>query len=291
MTILYNIYIYFYQLYKQDVIPLKKRKKTSGTENFENYYRELIGPIWDELKAGFGEETLYHTIESGLLKPYYMDTASVYPVKALKIKPGSLVLDMCAAPGGKTLLAALDNGPEGKLTANDRSPDRRGRLKKVIEEHLPEELRKTVSITGYDASKWGLYEKNIYDRILLDAPCSSERHVYNSPPHLEKWSISRTKRLSERQFAMLAAALEAVKPGGRIVYSTCSVSDLENDRIIEKLFKKRNGIFKIIQDEDQGEAEPTEFGYRIWPNKKPFAGPIFYTIISKTDEGAFHEKS
>ncbi len=253
----------------------------------------MHGERWEQLKKSFLNEPSYYTLSDGLLKPYYMDEASLYPVEALKIEQGMTILDMCAAPGGKTLLIALKNGKSGSITANDRSPDRRGRLKKVIEEHLPAELASTVTITGHDAAKWGVYEKNIYDSVLLDAPCSSERHVFNSPPHMDKWSCSRTKRLAERQFAMLASALEAVKPGGRIVYSTCSISDYENDMIIEKLFRKREGLFSVIKEDDNTasgnsgllKGENTEFGKKLWPDKKPFAGPIFYTIIEKNNRG------
>ena len=276
----------------------KQKKNKNSSEDFEIFYSEMHGERWEDLKKSFLSAPAYYTLSEGLLKNYYLDEASLYPVEALDITGGQTILDMCAAPGGKTLLIALKNGPEGSITANDRSPDRRNRLIKVIEDHLPEDLASTITVTGYDAAKWGLYEKNLYDRILLDAPCSSERHVYNSPSHMEQWSRSRTKRLSERQFAMLASALEAVKPGGRIVYSTCSISDFENDKIIEKLFRKRNGLFRIIKEEtdiEDGSAEMlshnkyitagenTEYGKKLWPDKKPFAGPIFYTIIEKTE--------
>ena len=276
----------------------KQKKRKNSAEDFESFYSKMHGNRWENLKKSFLSEPAYHTLSEGLLKNYYLDEASLYPVEALDITGGQTILDMCAAPGGKTLLIALKNGPEGSITANDRSPDRRSRLKKVIEEHLPAELASTITVTGHDAAKWGLYEKNLYDRILLDAPCSSERHVFNSPAYMEQWSISRTKRLSERQFAMLASALEAVKPGGRIVYSTCSISDYENDKIIEKLFRKRNGLFRIIKeviscsDNSEGQLpkykykpeEETEYGKKLWPDKKPFAGPIFYTIIEKTQQ-------
>ena len=276
----------------------KKKVKKDSSDEFNIFYSEMHGDRWEYLKHSFSSEPVYHTLSKSLLKPYYLDEASVYPVKAMDIKQGMTILDMCAAPGGKTLLIALANGPEGSITANDRSPDRRNRLRKVIKDHLPAELTSTVTVTGHDAAKWGLYEKNLYDRILLDAPCSSERHVYNSPPHLQQWSRSRTKRLAERQFAMLASALEAAKPGGRIVYSTCSVSDYENDRIIEKLFRKRKGLFTVLKEdipytpetaeqlsenENKTVGEETEYGKKLWPDKKPFAGPIFYSIIIKKD--------
>lgn len=248
-------------------------------EDFDSYYSKIWGERWETLKAAFAQEPGYHTLDKGLLKPYFLDRASIYPALALDVQPGDNVLDMCAAPGGKTLVLALAKGSAGTLTANDRSPDRRFRLKSVITEHLPEEIARTVRITGYDSTTWGMFEQNVYDRILLDAPCSSERHVFNSPHYLEQWTCSKTKQLAIRQFAMLAAAFDAVKPGGRIVYSTCSISPMENDQIIEKLHKKRKGLFTVIQTQPEI-GEKTQYGVHILPDTTGF-GPIYYAVIEK----------
>ena len=264
-----------------------KKKKQNGAENFNNYYSLIYGERWDALKNAFTQKPDYFEINKGLLAPYYIDKASLFPVKALDILPGQNILDMCAAPGGKTLLIALANGESGVVTANDRSASRRKRLISVLDASLPLDLRKTVKVTAHDASLWGLYEKNIYDRILLDAPCSSERHVYVSEPHLKLWSPSRIKQLASRQFAMLAAALDAVKPLGKIVYSTCSISSEENNGIIEKLFKKREKLFKIedmvfdFGTDFEIKTEKSEFGYYILPDKNNGAGPMFFSVIVK----------
>ncbi len=279
-----------------------KKIKLKGEKAFNDFYESIYGSRWDSLKEAFEKEPDYMILGEGLLSPYYMDSASVYPVRALDIAPGQKILDMCAAPGGKTLLIALalaqapgtgsrekDDGKcSGTITANDRSPDRRNRLIKVLEGSLPPRLRESVTVTGHDASRWGIYEKNIYDRVLLDAPCSSERHVYLSKPHLDNWSPARSRQLSERQFAMLAAALDAAKHGGKIVYSTCSISPSENDGIIEKLFKKRAGLFEIISEEieEAGSGrdfipEKTEWGNLIMPDKTGGSGPIYYSVINK----------
>lgn len=266
-----------------------KKDKRNGAENFNNYYSSIYDDRWDALKKSFTQKPDYFEISKGLLAPYYIDKASLFPVKALDIFPGQNILDMCAAPGGKTLLIALANGESGAITANDRSASRRKRLISVLDVSLPPDLRKTVKITSHDASLWGVYEKNIYDRILLDAPCSSERHVYLSESHLKLWGPSRIKQLASKQFAMLAAALDAVKPLGKIVYSTCSISREENDGIIEKLFKKREKLFKIENmsfDFDAGfeiKTEKSEYGYYIFPDKNNGAGPIFFSVIAKLE--------
>ena len=249
------------------------------TEDFDTYYRSIWKERWDALKASFAGESDYCTLSEGLLKPYFLDRASVYPAQALDVQPGDCVLDLCAAPGGKTLILALAKGETGTLVANDKSADRRARLKAVVTEHLPAAIANTVRITGFDAATWGLYQQAMYDRVLLDAPCSSERHVLSSPYYLAQWTPARTKQLAIRQFAMLAAALDAAKAGGRVVYSTCSISPLENDGVIEKLFKKRKDLFDIIEAAP-GIGEKTKYGIQILPDTTG-AGPIYYCCLEK----------
>ena len=93
----------------------------------------------------------------------------------------------------------------------------------MIESSLPEAWRGIIKVTGYDGMKFGLHKKECFDKILLDAPCSSDRHVLNSPAHLEVWSAKRVKRLSVEQGALLASAVDALKPGGTVVYGTCAL--------------------------------------------------------------------
>ena len=249
------------------------------TEDLDTHYHNIWLDRWDAIKSAFGGEPGYCTLEAGLIKPYFLDKASTYPAQALDVQPGDTVLDMCAAPGGKTLILALAKGEAGTLVANDKSADRRMRLKAVIKEHLPAAIASTVRITGYDAATWGLYQQAVYDRVLLDAPCSSERHVLSSPYYLAQWTPARTKQLAIRQFAMLAAALDAAKAGGRVVYSTCSISPLENDGVIEKLFKKRKDMFDIIETAP-GIGEKTKYGIQILPDTTG-AGPIYYCCLEK----------
>ena len=106
-----------------------------------------------------------------------MDGASILAAQALDPQPGDDILDLCAAPGGKSLMLAEKIAEAGTLVANDRSASRRGRLKRVLESYIPNPVRERIRVTGHDATKWCVFETEAYDRILLDAPCSSERHV------------------------------------------------------------------------------------------------------------------
>lgn len=258
--------------------------------SFEQYYFEIYGSRWDILKSALLEEPAGFCLMENLLKPYYLDKASAAAAAALDVQPEEHVLDMCAAPGGKTLLLASALCGTGSLTSNDRSSVRRRRLRDVIETHLPPLLRENITVSGHDATRWGLFEQNIYDRILLDAPCSSEEHVMKSKPHLAQWSPARTRQLSIQAHAMLAAAVDAVKPGGTILYSTCALSPLENDGVINKLLKKRSDRVHVDLISPEAAflndlfAESTEHGVHIMPDKNRGYGPIYMTRLIKNPD-------
>ncbi|MFA5448172.1 MAG: RsmB/NOP family class I SAM-dependent RNA methyltransferase [Sphaerochaeta sp.] len=249
--------------------------------DFEAFYRAQYGDRWPLLRQALEEERQPVALTEGLDKTYWLDEASIKAAKALGVLPGDRVLDMCAAPGGKTLVLAAALDGEGSLVANDRSQARRGRLKRVVDEHLDERRRSIIRITGHDASKWSLYEQNAYDKILLDAPCSSERHVIVDDKALSQWSASRPKRLATLQFAMLAAALEAVVVGGSILYSTCSINSGENEEVIEKLARRREGRFIEEPLSIEG-AERRAWGSIILPDRANGIGPLYLCLIRRS---------
>jgi 16S rRNA C967 or C1407 C5-methylase (RsmB/RsmF family) len=208
-----------------------------------------------------------------------MDPASYWAAKALEVWPGDQVLDMCAAPGGKSLILAEALTSSGELIANEVSEARRERLKKVIQQYVPRDIRDRIWVTGKDGGKFALTHKQKFDRILVDAPCSGERHLFETAKELQEWKVSRSEKLAQRQYALLTAALLAAKPGGRIVYSTCSISDLENDLVIERLLKKKEGQFEVLESSlPMTEAERTRFGIQMWPDRCE-AGPIYYSVL------------
>lgn len=249
---------------------------------FFDYYENIYGERWPSLLEALKGEGCATELRFGEgLEPYYLDEASVFAARALDVCPGMDVLDMCAAPGGKTLVIASILKGEGSLQSNDRSPDRRLRLQRVIEQSLPAAWSSIIKVSGYDGMKFGLHRKESFDRILLDAPCSSDRHVLMSPTHLSEWSSKRVKRLSVEQGALLASAVDALRPGGVIVYGTCALSPLENDKVVEKILKKRPATqVEIIEDLLPG-ADRTEFGVHILPDRSNGRGPIYCAKIVK----------
>ncbi|XP_005866079.1 PREDICTED: 5-methylcytosine rRNA methyltransferase NSUN4 isoform X2 [Myotis brandtii] len=172
----------------------------------------------------------------GVMDYYLMDAASLLPVLALGLQPGDTVLDLCAAPGGKTL-ALLQTGCCRNLAANDLSTSRTGRLHKVLHSYVPQDVRdkSRVRVTSWDGRKWGELEGDTYDRVLVDVPCTTDRHSL----HEEENNIFQRSRKKERQMLpmlqvqLLAAGLLATKPGGYVVYSTCSLSHLQNEYVVQ----------------------------------------------------------
>lgn len=241
-----------------------------GAAAFERTYAALFGPRWPALRAALVEPAAPVPLSDGLLQPYWLDAASVRAARALQVAPGHRVLDLCAAPGGKTLVLALALDGEGLLVSNDRSPERRRRLRAVLDQHLPPRLRSTVTVTGHDGSRWGLREPQGYDRVLLDAPCSSERHVLASPPHLALWSPARPRNLAHQGLALLCAAFDALRPGGLLVYSTCAVNPAENEAVVESLGRKRPGGFEVVEQ------------VGVQPDRDAGEGPLYWAVLRRT---------
>lgn len=285
-----------------------------GPDGFEEFYGNMFGERWPRLKEAlllpkkhvavlnpfskfkFPQTPLHisgisfeHDVRESFPRPektdegyvnyYLMDAASILPVEALAPLPGEKVVDLCAAPGGKSLLCAWKLQNQGLLISNDRSASRRARIHQIFDDYLPKTEQKNHTVTSYDATKWSLYQKNMYDKVLLDAPCSSERHVLEDSKELAVWAPGRTKAIAITQFAMLASALDIVKVGGTIVYSTCALSQLENDDIIRKLHHKRLGRFELVRPEFPF-GEPTEFGWQVLPDNTGW-GPFYLAVVKR----------
>lgn len=216
----------------------------------------------------------------GLLGFYLMDPASVWIARALNVQPGDVVLDMCAAPGGKSLCLIEALRESGELLANEPSPGRRERLTKVIQQYVPRDVRDRVRVTGREGGLFAKSHPECFDRILIDAPCSGERHLLGNQKELSNWTPSRSKRLAQEQYALLSGALEALKPGGVMVYSTCSLSSLENEAVLEKFAKKKGDRFEFEILSGPPGSEATAHGVHFLPDRLGF-GPLFAARMRK----------
>ncbi len=260
-----------------------KKKKLIGSEAFDIYYEKQYGERWPALKDALLAESRQVAYDDNLLKPYYLDYASVQAGLALPPLESGDCLDMCAAPGGKTLVLSNTMSKDVNITANEISADRRNRLVKVLNEYLKPESRERIRVSGYDAAKMPRYEKDVYDRILLDAPCSSERHVLQQEKYLKQWTENRIKSLAQRQWSLLSAAFLLLKNSGFLVYSTCALSSQENDELIARLIKKYKEEVEIISASCADGAEKTKYGNIFLPDKAKGAGPIYFCLVKKSE--------
>lgn len=250
---------------------------------FEAYYHEIYGDRWEALKRALltPAPKISRPCFGGYAQ-YVLDPASVRAAQALGVKPHEQVLDLCAAPGGKALILAEALQGSGKLIANELSLPRRMRLKEVFETHIPTSFQGNFQITGFDANLFGLKRAGEFDRALLDAPCSSEQHLLVEDPEQKAWKISRTKQLAQRQYSLLCSAMLALKPGGTLVYSTCSISPLENDGVIERLLERKPDQVELDPNvEEFQDLEKTKYGFQIFPDISGGYGPIFIARLKK----------
>ena len=181
-------------------------------------------------------------------KAFIQDPSSRLPVELLAVRPGERVLDLCAAPGGKSVLIAEElTGGDGLLVCLDKSASRLERLK--------ENLRcvKKVEITIFESdlretTPAEFEARNLpsrFDAVLLDAPCSNTGVLRRRPD--AKWRLrpDDISRMSELQYLLLRRAVEFVRPGGRLVYSTCSLEPEENHEVVEKFISQTKGAFRL----------------------------------------------
>jgi NOL1/NOP2/sun family putative RNA methylase len=179
------------------------------------------------------QESIAKTKEFFLGYYYIQDAASLVPVLALDPKPGETILDACASPGSKTTFIAELMKNEGLIVANDVNPKR----VKALSFNIQKIGAKNVVVTMMDARNISKLKMK-FDKILLDVPCSASGTFISSFRVLEFWSQHVVERLSNLQKQLLRAAVEVLKEGGTLVYSTCSMDPEENEENMEYAIKK-----------------------------------------------------
>jgi 16S rRNA (cytosine1407-C5)-methyltransferase len=268
----------------KDAKPRGPAGAAGGAEAFRQHYADIFGERWPALEAALAAEPDSVAFRpGGSPEPYYMDSASIFAAGSLELPPEGRILDACAAPGGKSLVLASRLAPGMSLVANELSADRRRRLRDVLDRHLSPDLRMRVQVTGRDAASLCRSMPSAFDAILLDAPCSSERHVLADAAALARWSPARVRGLAVRQWALLSSALIMLKEGGCLVYSTCALGAEENDRIAARAERKlgRKIAFDRPVYAGPGEAEETEYGIAVLPDRARGAGPMYVCRIRK----------
>ncbi|HMD20273.1 MAG TPA: 16S rRNA (cytosine(967)-C(5))-methyltransferase RsmB [Alloacidobacterium sp.] len=157
---------------------------------------------------------------------------------------GQRILDACAAPGGKTAILAERN-PDAAITACDISKRRLAAMQQMLQ-HAP--FRANINFTLADAASLKL--KPEYDLVLCDAPCSGTGTLGRNPEIRHRLRLEELKRQHDRQVAILSAVMDGVKPGGRLLYSTCSLEPEENEAVVRDCLDRRDDFELVRIDQE-----------------------------------------
>ena len=207
---------------------------------------------------------------------YIQEPSAMAPVTLLEPQPGERILDLCAAPGGKsTPIAAAMNG-EGLLISNEIHSARA----KILSENIERMGIRNACVTNETPQHLAQVFPEYFDRILVDAPCSGEGMFRKNEAACEEWSSENVVLCGERQDEILDCAAQMLRPGGRLVYSTCTFSPIENEGSISRFLGKHpefeivpiakeelgiqgDGVAKYVEDA----ADGMEGTLRLWPHR------------------------
>lgn len=188
------------------------------------------------------------------------EAVSMIPVMALNPKAGETVLDMCASPGSKTSQIAEFMNGMGVLVANERSRKRCNLLVANIQRH-----RSRVTIVSNHDGRHipSLSGNSGYDAILVDAPCTGSGTTRKNPEVWSKWKPSGGLGLHSMQVGLLNRAVDLLRPGGRVVYSTCSLDPVENEAVISQILQRRGDV-RLTDCSEMMEGVSIQEGLQSW---------------------------
>jgi 16S rRNA (cytosine1407-C5)-methyltransferase len=179
-----------------------------------------------------------------LLGHFYMQEASsMLPVELLDPRPGETILDMSAAPGSKTTQIAAKMKGSGVLIANDMQEKRLGTLKDAVHR-----LGVTNTIITKKTGQWfAPHMTERFDRVLCDAPCTAQGTIRKDTSALDYSSEHSVRKCASLQRSLLESAIHCAKVGGRIVYSTCTLTPEENEEVALHVLNKFNAQLKVVE--------------------------------------------
>lgn len=227
------------------ISPFKLKPIPWTTDGF--YYEEEDRPA---------KHPFYH---AGLY--YLQEPSAMAPVGVLDPQPGEVVLDLCACPGGKTLQIAAALGGKGAIVANDIST---GRIKALVR-NLEMAGATNVLVINETEEKLGARFENVFDRALIDAPCSGEGMFRKDRKAVETWSGDAPVQFRAVQDRLLDETAKMLKPGGRLVYSTCTFNRLENEMALEAFLARHERFSRKQPGPALGLDFRTGYG-RLWPH-------------------------
>jgi len=211
-------------------------------------------------------------------KVYIQDEASQLVAVVLEAQPGERVLDLCAAPGSKTTQIADAVRNSAMIVAGDI---RRHRLRSILQTARLQSFD-CINCVALDGTQQLPFKRGVFDRVLVDAPCSGTGTLRRNPEIRWRISPEAIKDLSRLQRQLILQAAEFVKPGGRLIYSTCSIETDENENVAQELLEKREDFIPAVLAADaslmtgRGKA-------RTWPHRQDVDGFFISAFLRNAD--------
>ena len=205
---------------------------------------------------------------------YIQEPSAMAVVEILDPKPGEMILDLCAAPGGKSTQIAGRMQGQGLLVSNEIIPGRA----KILSQNIERMGIRNCVVCNETPDRLGMFFPAFFDRIVVDAPCSGEGMFRKDDTAISEWSPAHVQMCAERQLTILEAAAGMLKPGGMLVYSTCTFAPDENEGVISRFIKEHMdfAIEKVSCDPVFCEGRPEwteepaaglEYTMRLFPHK------------------------
>ena len=217
----------------------------------------------------------YH--EAGV---YYLQEASAMaPVSLLDPQPGQWVCDLCAAPGGKTTQIAGRMAGEGFLLCNEINPKRA----KILSRNIERMGVGNALVTNEHPEKLSQRLAGCFDKVLIDAPCSGEGMFRKEEAAVTDWSRETVQMCARRQQEILNSGARLVRPGGRLVYSTCTFAPEENEQAVAA-FLESHPDFVMEPAEAPWFTPAGEGAFRLWPHKLLGEGH-FAAVLRRRGDG------
>ena len=225
--------------------------------------------LYDKNALDLGKSVYY---ELGCF--YLQEPSAMLPAYLLNPGPSDLVLDMCAAPGGKSIQASLLMENKGLIVSNDIA---RNRAFSILE-NVERMGRGNLLITSNDFSSIYHRFNDTFDKIILDAPCSGSGMFRKDEKMLKDWSYQKVLKYAEIQKSLILMAYSMLKPGGTMVYSTCSFSYEEDEKVIQYLLEKTDATLGDIPSSSlYYQSKEKGYGIHLFPYL--FPGEGHYTCL------------
>lgn len=265
----YEAFLQSYEQEKYQALRLNSLKKTKGGESAAT----VLAPRKEACREPLfwlGEKTGFHLREVPWAKdgyyyekedqpgkhPYHeaglyyiQEPSAMAPVTLLEVQPGERVLDLCAAPGGKSTQIAAALQGKGLLISNEIHQARA----KILSENIERMGIRNACVTNETPQHLSQLFPEYFDRILVDAPCSGEGMFRKNEEACGEWSPENVELCADRQDEILDCAAQMLLPGGRLVYSTCTFAPQENEGSINR-FMERHPEFSLVKT------------LRLWPH-------------------------